>query len=71
MKVLTENMQDVAVGSYAHSWHCCVAMSVYDELDSAPWVSLSEEGEKERHKTANAAASRFMRLCFGVDTKNE
>tara|TARA_R110002012_G_scaffold318308_1_gene536362 strand:+ start:15888 stop:16133 length:246 start_codon:yes stop_codon:yes gene_type:complete len=71
MKVLTDAMQDTSLGSYAHSWHCNIAMSVHDELNSKPWVSLSDEEIKERHKIANDAASRFMKLCFGVNTVNE
>jgi hypothetical protein len=40
---------------YAWSWHCNIAMAAYDE-------GLS-------HKKANKAANRFMKLCFGIDTK--
>jgi hypothetical protein len=39
---------------YAWSWHCNVAVSMMDE--GAP------------HDAANAAAARFMRLAFDVDT---
>ncbi len=39
---------------YAWSWHCNVAMNVYDEgVD---------------HVTANKAAARLMQGMFGVDT---
>ena len=47
-------------GSYAHSWHCNIAMCCYDSLNGThTW----------RHKVSNAAATRFMKLCFDVDTK--
>ena len=39
---------------YAWTWHCNVAVSMMDE--GAP------------HDAANAAAARFMRLAFDVDT---
>lgn len=56
-------------GSYAHSWHCNIAMACFDAMDSEPWVSLSEEAVKRRHRIANDAASRFMKICFNVETK--
>lgn len=50
-------------GSYAHSWHCNIAMTVYDVL--------SENGvdNDSAHEIGNDAATRFMRLCFGVETR--
>lgn len=52
-------------GSYAHSWHCNVAMSCYD--------AIRENDNNYSHEMAlkigNDAATRFMRLCFKVDTK--
>ena len=47
--------------SYAYSWHCNIAMSCYDSLNGTT---------KWRHKVSNAAASRFMKLAFGVDTQH-
>jgi len=47
--------------SYAHSWHCNVAMSFFDAM---PDPVTNEFG----HKMANEGATRFMRLCFGVET---
>jgi len=50
-------------GSYAHSWHCNIAMACHDailEFDSQ--VDFA-------HEVGNDAASRFMKLCFGVDTE--
>lgn len=41
---------------YAWSWHCNLAMAAVDEgVD---------------HKVANMAASRFMQMCFGIDTSS-
>lgn len=39
---------------YAWAWHCNIACAAMDE--GAP------------HDSANAAAARFMRMCFDVDT---
>jgi hypothetical protein len=63
MKVLTNAMQETKLGSYAHAWHCNIAMSVYDEC----MKSISHE---DAHRLGNDAATRFMYLCFGVKTKN-
>lgn len=53
-------------GSYAHSWHCNIAMMCYDAI-------RSRRENQYKHKTAieigNDAASRFMKLCFDVETK--
>ena len=64
MKVLTDAMQDTELGSYAHSWHCNIAMCVKDECTT----DISAE---DSHRIGNDAASRFMKLCFGVKTTNE
>ena len=40
--------------AYAWSWHCNIAMALIEE--GAPF------------DTGNAAAARFMQMCFGVDT---
>ena len=52
-------------GSYAHSWHCNVAMMCVDAIRSdkkaLPW--------EDAHRIGNDAASRFMKLCFDVETK--
>ena len=73
IKTLTDAMQDTELGSYAHSWHCNIAMSFYDEL-----CSLKENETKNpvylnhgnNHYIANKAASRFMKLLFNVNTHN-
>lgn len=49
-------------GSYAHSWHCNIAMAYYD---SSPKTMDCDEA----CKIGNDAASRFMKLCFDVETK--
>lgn len=60
-------------GSYAHSWHCNIAMMCYDAIKSADINHMdSYDGEMEHedaHKIGNDAASRFMKLCFDVETK--
>lgn len=61
LKVHMENDEPEKPGSYAHGWHCNIAMACYD--------SIPEDSELDRHKVGNEAASRFMRLCFGVETK--
>lgn len=48
---------------YAHSWHCNIAMMCYDAMLETPG-----DGHNH-HAIANDAASRFMKLCFGVETK--
>ena len=63
IKVLTEAMSDTELGSYAHSWHCNLAMAVYD--------SFPDGTQEDAHKIGNEAASRFMKLLFGVETTNE
>ena len=49
-------------GSYAHSWHCNIAMMCYDAMLECPG-----DGH-DHHAIANDAASRFMKLCFDVET---
>lgn len=64
IKVLTDAMQDTCAGSYAHSWHCNIAMMCHDAI-------LAHDDQVDfAHKVGNDAASRFMRLLFGVETKN-
>jgi len=59
--------QDTERGSYAHAWHCNIAMSCLDAMKSDTKPGLFNHGQA--YKTANDAASRFMKLCFDVDTK--
>ena len=54
-------------GSYAHSWHCNIAMMCADAI-----ISAADEQDCfvfDAHKIGNDAASRFMKLCFDVETK--
>lgn len=53
------------LGSYAHSWHCNIAMACYDAI-------LAHDDQVDfAHKVGNDAASRFMKLCFNIETTNE
>ena len=50
-------------GSYAHSWHCNIAMMCHDAI-------LSHDDQEEfAHEVGNDAATRFMKLAFDVNTK--
>ena len=53
------------LGSYAHSWHCNLAMMFLDSMDD------NCLDKHVKHVWANEGASRFMKLCFDVETKNE
>lgn len=53
-------------GSFAHSWHCNIAMACYDAMGDKATAHL---GHKTCLKIGNDAASRFMKLCFDVETK--
>lgn len=53
-------------GSYAHSWHCNIAMMCYDAILAGDKNRLSRSAA---HKISNDAASRFMKLCFDAETK--
>jgi len=55
-------------GSYAHSWHCNIAMMCYDAMSSKLYDDPSGFDHKRAHVVANDAASRFMKLCFDVET---
>jgi hypothetical protein len=54
-------------GSLAHAWHCNIAMACSDAFHAADIVD--ECCLDEMHATCNDAASRFMKLCFDVETK--
>ena len=60
--------EDTEEGSLAHSWHCNIAMMCYDAMDAVPWTSQTREAHEARHKRANDAASRFMKMCFDAKT---
>lgn len=54
-------------GSYAHSWHCTISMACQDAIKSAPFGDSIDHDWL--HRVGNDAASRFMKMCFGVTTK--
>ncbi len=53
-------------GSYAHAWHCNIAMSFYDAIEDH---KVLEDIGIDIHKLCNEGASRFMKLLFDVETK--
>lgn len=54
-----------APGSYAHSWHCNIAMACADAIHEDHTEAYTSE---DAARIGNKAASRFMKLCFGVET---
>jgi hypothetical protein len=56
-------------GSLAHSWHDNIAMACFDAMKEAELNRNHESDSLDHHAIANDAASRFMKLCFGVETK--
>lgn len=58
---------------YAHSWHCNIAMMCYDSIRSADITAIDEDSgdmsHEDAHIVGNDAASRFMKICFGINTK--
>lgn len=56
-------------GSYAHSWHCNIAMACYDAIKDSH-NDKQIHTHYEAHEVANDAASRFMKMCFDVETSN-
>ncbi len=55
-------------GSFAHSWHCNIAMMCYDAY-MAEYQDVADMVHEDALKIGNDAASRFMKLLFGVETK--
>ena len=51
--------------SYAYSWHCNIAMMCHDAI-----LNFDDQVDFA-HCVGNDAASRFMQLCFGVETKRD
>ena len=56
-------------GSYAHTWHCNIAMMCSDAICSTNITDLGVISYDAVRKISNDAASRFMKLCFDVETK--
>ena len=74
MAVLKQAMIDDGpseLGSYAHSWHCNIAMACYDAIEDGKLDVNHETESLDSHAVGNDAASRFMKLCFGVETTND
>ena len=53
-------------GSYAHSWHCNIAMACYDAIEHDRVMHAG--GVIDSSIAGNDAASRFMKICFDVET---
>ena len=71
-EVINQAMKDdnpSEAGSYAHSWHSCIAEMCYDAICEAECNIKRESDSLNAHKVANDAASRFMKLCFDVETE--
>ncbi|URC15242.1 hypothetical protein GD1_118 [Paraglaciecola Antarctic GD virus 1] len=49
-------------GSYAHSWHCNIAMAMFDCFPK-------DHNCEQALNICNAGATEFMKRCFDVDTK--
>ena len=56
-------------GSYAHSWHCNIAMCCADAINESESDVLSNLSWEDIREVGNKAASRFMKLCFDVETR--
>jgi len=72
MNVIRKAMVDGGpseIGSYAHGWHCNIAVACIDAIHAADITD--ENCLYEIHAASNDAASRFMKICFGVETTND
>ena len=70
MEVIRAEMaKDCEPGSYAHGWHCNIAVACHDAMSSGLYDDPQGFDHERALKVGNDAASRFMNLCFGVDTK--
>ena len=71
MEVIKQAMIDDGpseLGSYAHTWHCNIAIMCSDAIDY--YVEHHNLTSEDARKIGNDAASRFMKLCFDVETNN-
>ena len=59
------------LGSLAHGWHCNIAMMCSDAIDDAKLELKHEMESIDGYAVGNDAASRFMKLCFDVETNNK
>ena len=62
METLTKAMKEDP--DYAFGWHCNIAMACFDAMPE----STGDEYTRQL-KVANEGATRFMKLCFDVETK--
>ena len=67
MNVLTEALAND--DEYAYGWHANIAMACSDAISSADIVDENCAGDL--HAACNDAASRFMKICFDVETSHE
>jgi len=70
MRTLNKAMRSDSIvpGSYANAWHCNIAMMCYEALRNHQDSSFILT-DVDAKAIGNEAASRFMKLCFGVVTK--
>ena len=69
MKVIKQAMIDdnpSETGSFAYDWHRMVAMMCADAIHDDFTEALTWQ---DAERIGNEAASKFMKLCFGVETK--
>ena len=69
IKVLRDVMiadNPTELGSYAHSWHCNISMSVFDSFPKDCKMSVENQ-----LVVSNDAASTFMKRLFDLETTNE
>lgn len=53
--------------AYAHGWHCNIAVMCQDAIHN----SDSPSDDRLAYDIGNDAASRFMKLCFDVNTSSD
>lgn len=51
---------------YAHTWHCNLAMSIFDSIPSNDLMN-----EECSHTISNHAARRFIKMVFNINTSND
>ena len=54
-------------GSFAHTWHCNIAMMCTDAILKYD-TGMYKMNVSRVYDISNDAASRFMKLCFDVET---
>lgn len=64
MRTLRNEMEsDLSVGGYAYVWYSNLVMSMYDSYPESERTAYTKE-------RCEAAASRFISIAFGVETRN-